>query len=101
MATNVQQIIQRARTRTEAREAASPKPERDLNRVYRAQKAALTRAIRSDDPERVIRTCRDAVNAWAKPPFNGAWPDNWSRWQRALDDALGVFNRIQLEDLTD
>lgn len=49
-----------------------------------AQKAALTRAINSKDPERVRRACIAAVTEWEAIGF---WPDDWSKWQRALDDA--------------
>jgi hypothetical protein len=27
------------------------------------------------------------------------WPDDWSRWQRALDDATGSLGAVRLEDL--
>lgn len=29
----------------------------------------------------------------------GAWPDDWSRWQRALNDVLPWNRSIDLEDL--
>lgn len=60
-------------------------------------KAALTRAIKSGDPDKVWMACDKAVRAWEEW---GAWPDDWSRWQRALDDACGYPNRApRLEDL--
>jgi hypothetical protein len=46
-------------------------------------KAALTRAIKKDYPA-VLAACKAAVVEWEAW---GAWPDDWSRWQRALDDA--------------
>ena len=61
-----------------------------------AQKAALTRAINSKDPDKVAQTCREAVAQWNK---DGFWPDDWNRWQRALDDVLGWNESMQLEDL--
>lgn len=61
------------------------------NAKYSAQKAALTRAINSRDPSQVVAACKKAVAEW-----NGEWPDDWSRWQRALSD---VTNYVQLEDL--
>ena len=55
-----------------------------MTKVRRGQKSALTRAINSGDPERVLKVCRDAVQAWESIGF---WPDDWARWQRALDDS--------------
>ena len=52
-------------------------------------KAALTRAQKIADPikrkDAVTVACKKAVKAWEAW---GAWPDAWSRWQCALDDAL-------------
>ena len=54
----------------------------------RHQKANLTRALNCTDSARrklaVIRTCTDTVREWQDA--GGVWPDDWSRWQRALDD---------------
>lgn len=69
----------------------------DYERMKRegpALKARLTRAINSGDPLNVKDACKTAVDAWNEI---GAWPDYWSRWQRALDDALGYH--LPLEDL--
>lgn len=74
-----------------------------MQRVRRGQKSALTRAINSGQPVRVLQVCRDAVREWNEI---GAWPDDWSRWQRALDDQYGpssshpVFQAPRLEDLS-
>jgi len=101
MNTDAQQLLARAHTRGAVRAARSPRPDHQAAKpLFTRQKAALTRAIRSDDPERVLLACRDVVRAWSEPPFDGAWPDDWARWQRALDDALG-FRTVQLEDLAD
>lgn len=67
-----------------------------MNRVLPGQKAALTRAIKSGDPDKVRAACREAVRVWNEI---GAWPDNWARWQIALDDALGLYSTLRLEDL--
>lgn len=56
-----------------------------MNHHHAAQKAALTRAIRSGSLEKVENACRKAVAEWNAA--GGYWPDDWSRWQRALDDA--------------
>jgi hypothetical protein len=51
-------------------------------------KAALTRAQKKDYAA-VLQACKSAVAAWE---VWGAWPDNWSTWQRALDDAAYKHN---------
>lgn len=55
-----------------------------MNRIYPKQKAALTRAIKSRDPQAVLRACQKAVREWEAI---GAWPDGWHRWNIALSDA--------------
>lgn len=69
-----------------------------LNKKYRQQKSALTRAVNSKNPDKVIKACTAAVREWNQPDWPG-WPDDWSRWQRALDDALVGWGSIRLEDL--
>jgi hypothetical protein len=55
-------------------------------RTRQGQVAGLTKAIKSGDPRRVEYECRRAVQFdWASH-----WPDDWSRWVRALEDALGL-----------
>lgn len=69
----------------------------DYDRMQRSGpklKAALTRSIKTKDPEKVKAACKQAVTEWNKI---GAWPDGWATWQRALDDVLGWGTR--LEDL--
>ena len=56
-------------------------------RQHRGQKMALTRAINSGLPEKVIAACRKAVREWNTW---GAWPDDWHRWNIALRDAVGM-----------
>jgi hypothetical protein len=46
-------------------------------------KAALTRAEKKGYGA-VLTACKNAVTRWT---LWGAWPDDWSRWQSALDDA--------------
>jgi hypothetical protein len=67
-----------------------------MNKIRPAQKAALTRAIKTGDPEKIAAVCKAAVAAWNEI---GAWPDDWSRWQRALDDALGWPNSVDIKYL--
>lgn len=54
-----------------------------MARTYAQQKAALTRALRSGDSDRVIKECRRTRAEW---DASGAWPDDWARWNRALWD---------------
>lgn len=54
---------------------------------YAAQKAALTRAVKTGDYEQIKAAASAAVAEWNKP--GAYWPDDWRRWQRALDDAAG------------
>ena len=67
-----------------------------MNKRYRFQKAALTRAINSGDPNKVVEACRKAVREWDEC---GGWPDGWHRWNIALSDALGLWSTTTLEDL--
>ena len=55
-----------------------------MARVRRSQKAALTRALHSHNPDTVRRVVGEAVREWNEI---GAWPDDWSRWQRAFDES--------------
>ena len=55
---------------------------------YAAQKARLTRALKSGDPSKVVAECRRVKQEWNA----NYWPDDWSRWQRALGDVGIVTN---------
>lgn len=83
-----------------ARQAARPEPRRidydRMNRVHPRQKAALTRAVNSQIAEKIAEVCKAAVKEWDEI---GAWPDDWSRWQNALNDAIGFRQFIDLRDL--
>jgi hypothetical protein len=63
-------------------------------KLYPKQKAALTRAVNSGDAIKIKAAVTQAVREWNEC---GAWPDAWSRWQRALDDAQRYHQA--LEDL--
>ena len=92
------QLLRLAHEREARREAARvPIDYKAAQREFTQQKSALTRAINSKDPEKVILACSNAVKAWNKP--GRSWPDEWSRWQRALDDILPYGQSVQLEDL--
>jgi hypothetical protein len=95
---SAEEILARARQREAARAAAHvPIDYTAANREFRRQKAALTRAINSGDRDKVLVACTAAVHEWNQP--GRAWPDDWSRWQRALDDVFPVFTAPRLEDL--
>ncbi|MHB8492763.1 MAG: hypothetical protein ACYDA6_11210 [Solirubrobacteraceae bacterium] len=92
------EALRLALARADARAAAATRVDDALlNRMVRRQQAALTRAQRSGDPERVILTVRDTVREWEAP--GALWPDDWSRWQRALDDVLPWHQHIDIRDL--
>lgn len=94
-------VLSEARLHRATQQAAAPPPPDypAAQVMFRKQKAALTRALNSKSVDAVVKACREAVQAWGKAPFNGAWPDDWSRWQRALDDTLGWGQSVRLEDL--
>ncbi|MGA2162928.1 MAG: hypothetical protein ABSH36_00485 [Solirubrobacteraceae bacterium] len=100
LATEAQELLARARRRSDMRAAIEPRVDfKALNRVVRRQRAALTRAINSGDPEQVVLACAEAVREWRQPGL--MWPDDCGRWQRALDDVLPFHQQVSLEDLAD
>jgi hypothetical protein len=100
MSSEAQAILARAQERSADRANSAPKPDyKACKPIFARQKGALTRAVNSKDPEKVILTCTKTVREWSKPPFDGAWPDHWSHWQRALDDVLPLSAQVRLQDL--
>jgi hypothetical protein len=67
-----------------------------MQRVFPKQKAALTRAVKTGDREKVALACKAAVTEWDEI---GAWPDDWSRWQCALDDVCGFGHSVDIGEL--
>ena len=55
-----------------------------MQRTFPKQKAALTRAVKTGDLEKILDTTRRTIAEWDEI---GAWPDDWAHWQRAIDDA--------------
>jgi hypothetical protein len=88
-------LIDDALARSDARAPARIDYDR-MNRVLPKQKAALTRAVKTNDPEKIAQACKAAITEWSEI---GAWPDEWSRWQRALDDALPFHRQLDIADL--
>lgn len=88
-------IIDDAIERSDARPIKRIDYER-MNRVHPKQKAALTRAVKTKDPEKVAVVCKEAIAEWNEI---GAWPDDWAHWQRALNDLLPWHRQVDLQDL--
>lgn len=68
-------------------------------RTYAQQKAGLTRAAKRGY-NAVLAECTRTVQEWNSQEWadahrvrRGAWPDDWARWQRALDDAFFAARR--------
>ena len=73
-----------------------------MQREHPKQKAALTRAMNTwrkngkEDNTAVVKACREAVRVWNEI---GCWPDDWSRWQIALNDTEHWNAATDLRDL--
>lgn len=62
-----------------------------MTRTYAQQKSALTRALKTGDAGKVEAECLRALDEWSSQGWRerhgcNAWPDDWHRWNRALDD---------------
>jgi hypothetical protein len=91
------EILAAARRRGAVKRAARVRTDYDaLNRMVRRQRAALTRAKNSGDPEKVVVVVAEAVREWNRPGM--IWPDDWPTWRCALWDATGDHS-LELEDL--
>src|ERR1700757_4002064 len=87
----------RAALRESLRESTKPRIDYErMKRVWPKQKAALTRAVNSGDVNKVAAVCKAAVREWDEI---GAWPDDWSLFQRKLNDMLPWNSPVRLEDL--
>jgi hypothetical protein len=95
MSTDARRILAEARARGERRDATTVDYKPLTDKILRRQRAALTRATNSGDLDKLVKTVQAAVNEWSQ----SMWPDDWSRWQRALDDALPFNQRIDIRDL--
>ena len=90
-------IIEKALERQAVLDAArEPIDYARMARVWPKQKAALTRARKTGDVEKVAKVCKDAVLEW---DIIGAWPDDWSRFERALNDMLPWHQHVELRNL--
>lgn len=88
-------LIDDARARADARPVKRIDYAR-MKRTYPQQKAALTRAKKTGDPEKIAAACKKAIAEWNEI---GAWPDDWNRWQIALNDALPWHGWVDIHDL--
>jgi hypothetical protein len=50
---------------------------------YRNLKSKLTRAVNSKNHDNIIKTCNEAFAIFEEKGY----PDSWSNWERAKDDA--------------
>lgn len=57
-------------------------------RELTALRRKLTTAVNSKDNRKIVKVCDDAMQVFESKGY----PDDWSRWQRAKEDA--TFNRI-------
>jgi len=67
-----------------------------MNRVLPRQKAELTRAIKTQDAEKVAAVIKRHIEVWNEI---GAWPDQWATWQIALDDLLPLGRQVDIRYL--
>lgn len=67
-----------------------------MKREWPKQKRALDAAVKAGDPVKVATVCIDAVRVWDEI---GAWPDDWSAFQRGLDDVLPWNEQVDLSDV--
>lgn len=58
----------------------------ELQKDYQNFKRNLTRAINSKNPLRVLTEC-NKFDAYFGRSDGPPYPDDWSRWQRAREDA--------------
>lgn len=76
-------------------------------RTYAQQKAALTRVLRKEHPStgdlrRAVESeCRRTLREWHSEEWrakygSSAWPDDWHRWNRALQDVRSGFDMDML-----
>jgi len=56
---------------------------------YTKLKSKLTRAINSKNNDNIIKTCNEALAIFE---IHG-YPDSWSNWERAKDDAESAKRR--------
>jgi hypothetical protein len=105
MTESAAEVLARARARETERhgiDSASLRIDYDAaKKLFRKQKARLTRAVNSGDRDKILLACTQTVREWnADYPCAGVWPDDggW-REQAALDAAFPPGEAPQLHDL--
>lgn len=56
-----------------------------VHKMFRRQKAALTRARNSGDPKSLLTTCQKTIREW--DDMLVPWRDSWDLWDKACRDA--------------
>lgn len=91
-------LIDDAHARADARQARSvPVDYAALNRMVKRQRGQLTRAKNTGDPEKVAAVVKKHVAEWDAP--GAMWPDDWSLWERTLNDMLPWHAQVDIRDL--
>jgi len=63
-------------------------------REYTNIKSALTKAINTKRPQNIIAECDRALAIFE----DRGYPDDWSRWERAKEDASFQLRKFRLEN---
>ena len=71
-------------------EAVKPASQDFDQSAYKKKKAALTKAEKSQDPQKILEVAQAHLDEWEK---TGQYPDDWSRWERAKEDAELAIRR--------
>jgi len=56
---------------------------------YRGAKSRLTRAQKTNNPETILKVAKKCLALFEEKGY----PDDWSNWQRAADDASFAMQR--------
>jgi hypothetical protein len=67
-----------------------------MRQLHPRELAALTRARKHGDVGKLAELIARTVLEWDEI---GCWPDDWHKWQCALDDALPFGQQVDLPDL--
>jgi len=90
-------LIEDAIARQNARPAPVKTDYAKLNAIVKQQRRQLAAAVRKGDVENLAAVIKSHVARWNEPDM--IWPDDWSAWQRALDDALPWHQHIDIGEL--
>jgi hypothetical protein len=68
-----------------------------LEDLYQHQRATLAGAVSGGDANRIEQAVLDAVREWTEN--SGMWPDDWRRWEHALNEVLPPGQQVDLHDV--